>query len=147
MQDLLPSLKPELLLLAVLYVIGIISFFSKIKRKVSRYNRNIKKITKPFTRKKKCQNSTDIEVRQEPYFSEHQNNTEFERVANEVVLAYTRIEDFPIVKVAHVIDGDTVIVNEGRHEIKIRLDSIDCPECDQHWGDTATYGLIKLIPH
>ena len=27
----------------------------------------------------------------------------------------------------------------------IRLDSIDCPEDSQHWGDTAAYGLIKLI--
>jgi micrococcal nuclease len=33
----------------------------------------------------------------------------------------------------------------GWSEIRIRLDSIDCPEDGQYWGDTATYGLIKLI--
>ena len=27
----------------------------------------------------------------------------------------------------------------------IRLDSIDCPEDGQPWGNTAAYGLIKLI--
>ena len=48
-------------------------------------------------------------------------------------------------KVHHVIDGDTVIVATFWRKIKIRLDSIDCPEQDQHRGDIAKYGLIKLI--
>ena len=34
---------------------------------------------------------------------------------------------------------------KDRREIRIRLDAIDCPEDGQHWGDTAKYGLIKLI--
>jgi endonuclease YncB( thermonuclease family) len=55
------------------------------------------------------------------------------------------IENFPIAKVKWVIDGDTVIVIQGWSEIVIRLDSIDCPEDGQDWGDTAKYGLIKLI--
>lgn len=55
------------------------------------------------------------------------------------------IETFPKARVAHVIDGDTVIVERGWCRTKIRLDSIDCPEDGQHWGDTAAYGLIKLI--
>ncbi len=29
--------------------------------------------------------------------------------------------------------------------MKVRLDSIDCPEDGQHWGDIAAYGLIKLV--
>ena len=29
--------------------------------------------------------------------------------------------------------------------IRIRLDSIDCPEDGQQWGDIAKFGLIKLI--
>lgn len=56
-----------------------------------------------------------------------------------------RIQALPIVKVEHVIDGDTVIVSSTSAEIKIRLDSIDCPENGQKWGDIATMGLIKLI--
>lgn len=48
-------------------------------------------------------------------------------------------------KVLKVIDGDTVIVVSRRQKIKVRLDAIDCPENDQPWGDTAKYGLIKLI--
>ncbi len=38
-----------------------------------------------------------------------------------------------------------MIVAKGRRQVKIRLDSIDCPEDGQHWGDVAAYGLIKLI--
>jgi micrococcal nuclease len=55
------------------------------------------------------------------------------------------IEGFPKAKVIRVIDGDTVIVAKGWNQAMIRLDSIDCPEDGQHWGDTAAYGLIKLI--
>jgi endonuclease YncB( thermonuclease family) len=56
-----------------------------------------------------------------------------------------RIQALPVVKVEHVIDGDTVIVSSTSAEYKIRLDSIDCPEFSQEWGDIATRGLIKLI--
>lgn len=56
-----------------------------------------------------------------------------------------RIQMLPVFKVGHVIDGDTVIVTSSSAEIKVRLDSIDCPENDQEWGDVATKGLIKLI--
>lgn len=49
------------------------------------------------------------------------------------------------VKVQYVIDGDTVIVSKFWSEIRIRLDSIDCPEDGQHWGNIAKAGLIKLI--
>ncbi len=55
------------------------------------------------------------------------------------------ISDFPNYKVEHVIDGDTVIVSRFRNKITIRLDSIDCPEDGQEWGNYATAGLIKLI--
>jgi endonuclease YncB( thermonuclease family) len=48
-------------------------------------------------------------------------------------------------KVLTVIDGDTVIVLSLRRTIRVRLDAIDCPEAGQPWGDTAKYGLIKLI--
>lgn len=55
------------------------------------------------------------------------------------------IESFPEAKVVHVVDGDTVIVAKGWSQVMVRLDSIDCPEDGQQWGDTAAYGLIKLI--
>jgi micrococcal nuclease len=48
-------------------------------------------------------------------------------------------------RVMRVIDGDTVDVTVGGFRIRIRLDSIDCPEDGQDWGDVAKYGLIKLI--
>lgn len=56
-----------------------------------------------------------------------------------------RIQSLPTAKVEHVIDGDTVIVTFASSKLKIRLDSIDCPEHGQEWGDIATRGLIKLI--
>lgn len=56
-----------------------------------------------------------------------------------------RISNLPQFRILWVIDGDTVIASNGRSELKIRLDSIDCPEDGQHWGDIAKYGLIKLI--
>jgi len=55
------------------------------------------------------------------------------------------IESLRSVKVKYVLDGDTVIVSGFWQEIRIRLDSIDCPEDGQDWGNTAKYGLIKLI--
>lgn len=48
-------------------------------------------------------------------------------------------------KVHYVIDGDTVVVSKSWQRIKIRLDSIDCPEDGQHWGDIARFALIKMI--
>lgn len=48
-------------------------------------------------------------------------------------------------KVRQIIDGDTVIVTVGLRRETLRLDAIDCPENGQYWGDTAKYGLVKLI--
>ncbi len=47
--------------------------------------------------------------------------------------------------VRKVLDGDTVIVQTGWDRVTLRLEGIDCPEFDQPWGDTAKFGLIKLI--
>jgi len=49
------------------------------------------------------------------------------------------------VTVEYVIDGDTVNVSNFGSEMRIRLDSIDCPEDGQPWGTIAKAGLIKLI--
>lgn len=56
-----------------------------------------------------------------------------------------QIQNLSKARVRWVNDGDTVIVALGTHEITIRLDSIDCPEDGQPWGDTAKYALIKMI--
>jgi endonuclease YncB( thermonuclease family) len=53
--------------------------------------------------------------------------------------------EHPLAKVLQVIDGDTVDVKKRGNRIRIRLDSIDCPEDGQPWGDTAKAGLIKMI--
>lgn len=55
------------------------------------------------------------------------------------------LDDLPRAKVVRVQDGDTLIVAKGWNQTTIRLDSIDCPEDGQPWGNIATAGLIKLV--
>jgi micrococcal nuclease len=43
------------------------------------------------------------------------------------------------------VDGDTVLITKGSGEVVVRLDSIDCPEGGQDWGDNAKDGLVKLV--
>jgi micrococcal nuclease len=69
----------------------------------------------------------------------------FKSKAQSEVAARSGIPYLPKAEVINVIDGDTVIVARGWREDRIRLDSIDCPEDGQYWGDTAKFGLIKLI--
>jgi len=66
------------------------------------------------------------------------------RPVDEAPLA-KRDKSYQEAKVEHVIDGDTVIISRSFRKTKIRLDSIDCLEDGQHWGDIAKFGLIKLI--
>ena len=70
-----------------------------------------------------------------------------ERVESPVSTDYPDevIQSLPAAKIVQVLDGDTVIASINSNIIKIRLDSIDCPEDGQEWGDIAKYGLIKLI--
>jgi endonuclease YncB( thermonuclease family) len=55
------------------------------------------------------------------------------------------LDDLPRAKVMRVLDGDTLIVAKGWNQTTIRLDSIDCPEDGQPWGNIAKAGLIKLV--
>jgi micrococcal nuclease len=55
------------------------------------------------------------------------------------------IKHLPVAQVIHVKDGDSVVVTIMRDENEIRLDSIDCPEDGQPWGNIAAAGLVKLI--
>jgi endonuclease YncB( thermonuclease family) len=49
-------------------------------------------------------------------------------------------------KVVDVIDGDSIkVVNESNEKIRIRLDSIDCPELEQAFGNEARSRLIELV--
>jgi len=59
--------------------------------------------------------------------------------------AELNIDTLPSANVLQVLDGDTLIVDYGPSETKVRLDSIDCPEDGQDWGDIAAFGLIKLV--
>jgi endonuclease YncB( thermonuclease family) len=56
-----------------------------------------------------------------------------------------KIQELPRVFVEWVVDGDTIDISKSGNEIRVRLDSIDCPEDGQDWGDIAKFGLIKLI--
>lgn len=56
-----------------------------------------------------------------------------------------RIQALPNVKVKHIIDGDTIIVESIISQFKIRLDSIDCPEIGQEWGNISKRGLKNLL--
>src|SRR5262245_30265929 len=82
--------------------------------------------------------------RYKPVQTNNRGNTDKRKALGESEVGQL-IEGFPKCKVMHVIDGDTVIVARGWNQMMIRLDSIDCPEDGQHWGDIAAYGLIKLI--
>lgn len=82
--------------------------------------------------------------RSEPAFGD--NRVAFKRKALSAPGVQALLEDLPEAKVIHVMDGDTLIVADGWNQAKmIRLDSIDCPEGGQDWGDIAAYGLIKLV--
>ena len=58
---------------------------------------------------------------------------------------YTSSSNRQNAEVVYVIDGDTVDVRVSGRKTRVRLDAIDCPENGQHWGDTAKFGLVKLI--
>lgn len=55
------------------------------------------------------------------------------------------IDDLPRFRVERVVDGDTVIAANDRARLRVRLDSIDCPEGDQPWGANAAAELARLI--
>lgn len=61
-------------------------------------------------------------------------------------LSVQSISDLPQARVIWVVDGDTVIISTSWwSETTIRLDSIDCPEDGQEWGNNSKYGLVKLV--
>ena len=131
---------PLLLIIAIFAVVILILTFLRTKRKIRKFDR-------PLGHKSVYQKSRKSHAQTKPIQSEQQNNFKIasKTKAQSEVAVKDQIKSFPEVKVEHIIDGDTVIVVKDWHKIRIRLDSIDCPEAGQHWGDTAKYGLIKLI--
>ncbi len=103
----------------------------------------VSKIVRIFAHKKHFQAFRDQSNQKEPWAQRPGYQSSYK--AQSEVLLKGQIQNLPKVHVKWVIDGDTVIVTKGWREIRIRLDSIDCPEDGQEWGDTAKYGLIKLI--
>ena len=101
-------------------------FFFRINRRVKRYRRITYKITN---------------LLEDPDYNQSLNK---KQAISEAELK-SSVDDLPLAHVRKVLDGDTVVVNMHGRLIKIRLDSIDCPEDGQEWGDNAKYGLIKLI--
>ena len=83
--------------------------------------------------------------RQDSYGPSYDSLSTEKKKAQSTDVIRGQIPNLPKASVKWVVDGDTVIVVKGWQEITIRLDSIDCPEDGQHWGDTAKFGLIKLI--
>ena len=65
-------------------------------------------------------------------------------IAREELDVLRFLGELPVGKVVNVLDGDTVLLSHQNAVIKVRLDSIDCPEDDQPWGSTACAGLIRL---
>ena len=116
-------------------------------RSVFRTKRKIRKNTEPLEEKSGYQSPKQCYPQKQPTLSEQQKSSHvaYKTKAQSEAEVKEQIRNFPEVAVQHIIDGDTVIVAKDWHEIKIRLDSIDCPEEGQHWGDTAKFGLIKLI--
>ena len=130
-------------LLLIIVIFAVVMMF----RSLSRTKRKIRKYTKPLRSKSDYQKSRKSYSQKKSAQGKQQNKVEIasKTKAQSEAEVKERIKNFPEVKVEHIIDGDTVIVVKNWHKIKIRLDSIDCPEVGQDWGDTAKYGLIKLI--
>lgn len=130
----------------ILFLLVIFAVFV-VARFASRTKRKIRKYTKPLKQKRSYQSPRKSFPERQSALNEQQKSsqTAYKTKSQRKSQIIEWIENFPEVKVEHIIDGDTVIVVKNWDKIKIRLDSIDCPEAGQHWGDTAKYGLIKLI--
>lgn len=133
----------EPLILLFMVALAVIIVF----RSLSRTKRKIRKYTKPLRHKSGYQKPGKCYPQKNATPGEQHNRGVIanKTKAQSEAAVKEHIKNYPEVKVEHIIDGDTVIVVKDWHKIKIRLDSIDCPEVSQHWGDISKYGLIKLI--
>ena len=134
------AVGPLLLIIVIFAVVMMFLFFLRSKSKKREF-------TKTLEHKNGYQQHRKNYPEKKSIQSEQQKNAKTANItkAQSEAAVKEQKKNFPEVKVEHIIDGDTVIVVKGWHKIRIRLDSIDCPEDGQHWGDIAKYGLIKLI--
>jgi endonuclease YncB( thermonuclease family) len=118
-----------------------------VGRTISKTKRKIRRYTKPLRKKSSYQYPKNSYSKKQPAHIDQQIGSQvaYKTKAQSEAEVKEQIKNFPEVKVEHIIDGDTVIVVKNWDKMKIRLDSIDCPEQSQDWGDIAKYGLIKLI--
>src|ERR1700755_2448779 len=89
--------------------------------------------------------SLNLTRRSRPSISSFGAGLTFKKKALSADRVFEALGDLPKAKVVHVIDGDTLVFAKGWRRKKVRLDSIDCPEDGQPWGNIATAGLIKLV--
>lgn len=69
----------------------------------------------------------------------------FEHLEPQFIHGKEIVESFSA-KVVGVTDGDTIkVLIGGNKEIKVRLDSIDCPEKDQPFGNKAKQATSDLV--
>jgi endonuclease YncB( thermonuclease family) len=48
-------------------------------------------------------------------------------------------------RVIRVTDGDSIVVESGGNEVKVRLADIDAPELDQPYGEEAKGALVAMV--
>jgi endonuclease YncB( thermonuclease family) len=63
------------------------------------------------------------------------------------IVCYLSVHSLPVlaqISVSYVYDGDTVKINDGLREYKLRIADIDAPEKNQRYGKQARRALIKL---
>lgn len=61
-----------------------------------------------------------------------------------VIVANAPVTEIITGKVIKISDGDTLVIEHGYDEIKIRLYEIDTPELDQPYGNEARQALYDL---
>lgn len=105
----------------------------------SKYVRIVRKVTRFFSHKQYNYKKTGGEK------LKTNDRNYYKKQTKSVDTTKNDSTSFSEAKVIRVIDGDTVIVRNQKQEIRVRLDSIDCPEDGQEWGDIAKFGLVKLI--
>ena len=129
------------------FLVTIVIGIFVLRRVVSRLRNKIRRFERRWHRGSSGRASVGRTTRREPSLGGQlgEQTAGTSKRARSAAAVSAQLESFPKYDVDHVIDGDTVVVSNTWVEIRVRLDSIDCPEDDQHWGNTARYGLIKLI--
>jgi endonuclease YncB( thermonuclease family) len=136
-----PEEKPILLILGLLLSVFLVIAFGFRSRKKT----VVRKEPPTLTIDEKTTHDGGKDTGAKTPHVQRQFDNRYQTSTQENVVGTNGAHDFRTAKVDYVIDGDTVVVSSTWKKTKIRLDSIDCPEDGQPWGDIATAGLIKMI--